>query len=787
MVGHDKLHRRRLVVAGQVQGVGFRPFVHRLATELGLTGLVVNDHRGVTIEVQGPPYALNTFACRLGTDRPPLAEIHRLVVAQLQPVAGERRFKIRPSKAGELADAQVTVDTAPCPDCLAELNDPADSRHLHPFITCTNCGPRYSIVTRIPYDRPNTTMADFAMCGFCARQYGDPGDRRFHAQPIACPNCGPVVWLVDTHGRQIHCRDPIAEAATLLRAGKILAIKGLGGFHLVCRADDDHVVRRLRRRKRREAKPFALMVADLVQARTLVDVVAVAEALLTGPIRPIVLLGKRAGAPVASAVAEGLDTFGVMLPCTPLEHLLFREPMPPLVMTSGNLSQEPLVKDNDAAIAHFGTVADALLVHNRRIERRIDDSVVQIGRDGRARVLRRARGYAPRPFRLSPADAAAPAVLAVGGELKSTICLFKAGRAVLSEHIGDLKDGRTYRSFIDTINHLEKLFDFTPQLLAADRHRQYLSSEYAARRHRGDLAGREALPIVCVQHHHAHIAACMAENARSRPVIGLACDGVGYGDDHAVWGCEILLADLLDCRRLGHLRYVPLIGGDAAAVETCRPAMAVLWDALGRTGLLGRATSLLRADDEQVEAAVEMLTAGVNCPPSSSLGRWFDAVAHLVGVADANLYEGQAPMKLEAIAAGNVLDAYPFRIAPAEPFQIDLRPMVVGIVEDLNAAAAPSRVAAKFHNTVAAFLAASARLAREQTGVNTAALSGGCFANRYLAWRLAKALTEDGFEVLTHSAVPCNDGGIALGQAVVAAATRRVNGGNISLPRGELV
>jgi len=797
--------RKRYRITGQVQGVGFRPFVYRLAVEMGLTGWVLNDAQGVTIEVQGREDRLETFSRRLVSDLPPLAQIARCEESRpAEPMIGEKSFDIRPSEGGELTDAQVTVDTAVCADCLREMNDPADRRHRYPFINCTNCGPRYTIVTRVPYDRPNTTMADFAMCRQCAEEYSDPASRRFHAQPIACPECGPAVWLVDPQGRQITTDDPVAAAAGMLLDGRIVAIKGLGGFHLACRADDGHVVRRLRERKRRDAKPFAVMVRDLDQAHRLCEIPPEAERLLTGPLRPIVLLPARKevagetpapqhsivllparkedpatapGAGVSPAVAEGLDTLGIMLPYTPLHHLLFRHDLPPLVMTSGNYSEEPLVKDNDAAIAHLGRIADALLLHNRRIERRLDDSVVQMHGDGLWCVARRARGFAPTPTPIAlrglvGAGAApeGPAILAVGAELKSAVCLFKDGRAVLGEHIGDLKDGRVYRHFIDTINHLEALYEFRPQLIVADAHPQYLSSEYAVRRHRGELPGRPALPIVHVQHHHAHVVSCLAEHGREGPVIGLACDGVGYGDDGATWGCEILRADLRSYERLGHLRYLLLPGGDASAVETYRPAVAALYDAFGADCLKMLSPRRLSVDRKRVEVAVEMLTVGLNCPPASSLGRWFDAVAALCGVAEENRYEGQAAMLLEAAARNGIEGRYEFSLLSEGPFLIDLRPMVDGIVSDMVGRAEPGAMAARFHNTVSSFLAEAARRAREQTGLNVVALSGGCFANRRLTVRLTAELAADGFEVLRHQRVPCNDGGVALGQAVVAAA-----------------
>ncbi|MCJ7545059.1 MAG: carbamoyltransferase HypF [Phycisphaerae bacterium] len=766
----EKVQRIHLAIRGQVQGVGFRPFVYRLATQLELTGHVANDSRGVHLEEQGAPEVVEMFCRRLTTELPPLATVAGLDRRAADVVPGEGAFRILPSEAGELADAQVTVDTAVCAACLAELADPADPRYRYPFINCTNCGPRYTLVRRIPYDRPHTTMAEFPMCSLCAREYSDPACRRFHAQPVACPRCGPSVWLVDPRGRQIVCDDAIAAAADMLRDGRILAIKGLGGFHLACRADDDHLVGRLRRRKQRDEKPFAIMVADLAAAEKLVALDDAARQLLTGPVSPIVLLPRRAGAPVAAGVAEGMDCLAVMLPYTPLHHLLFACGLPAMVMTSGNISDEPLVKDNDAAIAHLSPIADALLLHNRPIERRIDDSVVQHRPAGQSMVARRARGYAPTPVALRGLAEGAPAILAVGAELKNTVCLLAHGRCVLSEHIGDLTDGRTYRHFIDTINHLEALFDVCPEMLAADMHPQYLSTQYAARRHRGELPGRSALPLVAVQHHHAHIASCLAEHGRGGPVVGLACDGTGFGPDGTVWGCEVLSADLTDFRRLGHLRYLPLPGGDAAAVETWRAALAVLFDAYGDRCLDVAERCRLAAPPEAQQTVVEMLSMGANCPPASSLGRWFDAVAALAGVAAVNGYEAQAAMRLEAIVQPGMGEGYPYQIVSSGPFEIDLRPMVCGLVDDVLGGVAAGVIAGRFHNTVVGFLAESARRAREATGLGVVALSGGCFANRYLSARLEAKLTAEGFEVLVHRSVPCNDGGVALGQAAVAAA-----------------
>ena len=767
------LCRRKFHVTGQVQGVGFRPFVYRLAREGELTGWVVNGGGGVLIEVQGDGAAVREFSDRLRRQAPPLASIGSCLEQDLPAVPEEAWFEIRPSPGGEVGDAQVTVDTATCPDCLRELADPADPRYRYPFISCTNCGPRYTIIDRIPYDRPNTTMGEFPMCPLCAGQYADPSDRRFHAQPIACPSCGPRVQLLDASGGEIGGADPVAAAAALLLQGRIVAVKGLGGFHLACRADRQDVVECLRRRKRRDDKPFAVMVADLAAAREIADLTPESEELLTGAIRPIVIVPVKPQADLAESVSQGLPSVGVMLPYTPLHHLLFAAGLPPLVMTSGNVSDAPLVADNDEAMANLTTIADAVLLHNRRIRHAIDDSVVQLHRDGRLAVLRRGRGYAPVPIRLAGLLEAfgpdCPPVLAVGGELKSAVALLARGRVVLGEHVGDLKDARVYRRFIENVADLETLFEVSPALIAADLHPQYLSTEYALRRHRGLLPGRPSCPIVRVQHHHAHIASCLAENARTGPAIGLVCDGAGYGDDGAVWGGEVIVADLADYRRLGHLRYTPLLGSDAAAEQTWRPAVGGLWDAFGANWPDYLPPGHAHADDGLLAQAGPLLETLAATIPSSSLGRWFDAVSWLCGLAQANTYEGQAPMALEAAVEPGIMQSYPFELSADSPFQIDLRPMLRQLTADLIAGVSPARVAAKFHNTVSRFLVASARRAREGTGLNVVALSGGCFANRVLTAGVRDGLAEAGFEVLSHRLVPCNDGGVALGQAVVAA------------------
>jgi len=749
--------RWRITVRGQVQGVGFRPFVYRLARQEGLTGFVANDGIGAVIEVQGPAEALEHFVERLLAELPPLAEITHLERQTIQPRA-ESAFLIEHSRKHGEAEAQVTVDTAVCDECLREMFDPADRRYRYPFINCTNCGPRYTIVRTIPYDRPNTTMAVFEMCDRCRAEYEDPACRRFHAQPIACPDCGPRVWLADPAGREIPCEDPIGQAGRLLQEGRIVAIKGLGGFHLACRADLDDAVLTLRRRKKRDHKPFAMMAADMDRVRQVAVVNDVAERLLLSPVRPIVLLPRRADGLVSRFVAPGCDTYGIMLPYTPLHYLLFERAPSLLVMTSGNLVSEPLAKDNDEAIERLGHLCDAFLLHDRDIERRVDDSVVQI-RGEEAMPVRRARGYVPKPIIL--ARSARCRILAVGGELKNTVCLLRDNQAVLSEHLGDLTNSSAYRHFVRAIEHLKRLLEFEPEAIAFDSHPAYLSSEYARK--------SSILYKIEVQHHFAHAVSCMAEHDIYEPVIAIACDGTGYGDDSAIWGCEILRAERAGFTRLGHLRYFLLPGGDAAAKELLRPALSVLYETVGERAFDDRRVAN-DADCARIETLRQMLLKRINAVRCSSLGRLFDAVAYLLGVADYNHFEGQGPIALEAAIRPDE-EYYPHAILHyGRRFELDWRPTISALLADLEGHLEVGRIAARFHNTVVELLKAAALIARDITDINKVVLSGGCFQNRYLTTRLCDKLRAVGFEVYTHRKVPCNDGGLSLGQAAVAAA-----------------
>jgi len=766
-----RVGRRRLVVGGRVHGVGFRPFVYRLATEMGLAGLVANDPRGALIEVEGPAEQLDSFAVRLRREVPQLVRISEVTARALAP-RRSGRFEIQASASGGPQDAEITPDAATCDDCLSELLDPGDRRYRYPFINCTNCGPRYSIIFAVPYDRPNTTMSRFEMCPECRREYEDPSDRRFHAQPNACPACGPRVWLAGADGAEIE-GDAVGLCAQRLGEGAIVAVKGIGGFHLACRANDDSAVARLRRRKHRDAKPMALMVPSLETARRLARIDADGERALTDVARPIVLLPRLAGAEVSGLVAGGVDSVGIMLPYTPLHHLLFAEGLGPLVMTSGNRSDEPLCSDNGEALERLGGIADAFLLHDRDIERRVDDSVVVAvnGAAGGVVPIRRARGQAPAPIKVC--EQVDVPVLAVGGELKSTVCVLSGSEAILSEHLGDLSNPGAYRHFVATVDRFKALLGVEPRLVACDAHPVYAASRYA----RG-----LGLPVTEVQHHHAHVVSCMAENGVTGRVIGLACDGTGYGSDGAIWGCEVLLADEVGFDRLGCLRYFPLPGGDSAAKETWRPAAGLLRETLGGEWWQAGPFNDGRVPGRAVATWRRLLERNRRMPRTSSLGRLFDGVAFLLGVCDRNRHEAEAAMTLETVAR-RCAQAAPLRFAIAERdcghgaggpgMSLDFRPMVRDLIDGMGVGRPIAELARAFHETVAAMLVEAANRAAEATGVDRVVLSGGCFANRLLLEGMVDRLSAAGREVIVHRTVPAGDGGISLGQAVVAAARYR--------------
>ena len=766
---------RRIRVRGTVQGVGFRPFVWRLAKEEALAGRVVNDGEGVLIEVFGAGGTIARFLGRLTAEAPALARITGGEAAALHgtPPPG---FSIGDSTPGETKTG-VAPDAATCPACLAEIADPAARRHGYAFTNCTDCGPRLSIVRAIPYDRANTSMADFAMCEDCALEYGDPADRRFHAQPIACPRCGPRLWLAAADGSPIATADPIAAAAALIGGGGIVAIKGIGGFQLACDATSAASVAELRRRKRRARKPLALMARDAAMIGRYAAPDADDLALLTSPAAPILLLARGSGADdLAPLVAPGQATLGFMLPATPLHHLLMARLDGPIVLTSGNLSDEPQCAGNDEAVARLGTVADAFLMNDRDIVNRLDDSVVRrIG--GAPRVLRRARGYAPMPLAPPPAPAALPRVLAMGADLKNAFCLFGDGRVVPAQHIGDLGEavaqddlGRMVRLYLD-------LYRFAPETVAVDLH-----PDYHSRRLGIAIADALGVPVAAVQHHHAHIAACLAEHRRpldAPPVVGIALDGAGFGGDGTVWGGEILVADYRAFERAGHILPVALPGGDAAAREPWRNAFAHIGAAFGwEAGSHAyRDLAIVRfIAARPVANLARLVAAGRNSPLASSMGRLFDAVAAALGIcAGRQDYEGEAATLLEAAAAPAFAEAapYPIAIGDAAPLVISWQPLWRGILHDLADEVPAAVIAARFHRCVIASLAAAATRIAAERGIGTVALSGGSYHNRLLMEGMAGTLNAAGLEVLSHSVVPAGDGGIALGQAAVAAARFR--------------
>ncbi len=747
-----RLHRS-ITVEGIVQGVGFRPFVYQLARRHGLAGWVLNDARGVQIEIEGEEGAVAAFVQALRTEHPPLAVITALHVSDRSPT-GESGFAIRRSVRDSEARTQIAPDTHVCDDCLRELFDPADRRYRYPFINCTNCGPRYTIIEDIPYDRPKTTMADFPMCAACRAEYEDPASRRFHAQPNACPDCGPQLRLTDADGKEIP-GDPLAGTIRLLKQGAIVAVKGLGGYHLAVDATSDEAVARLRRRKARDEKPFALMAFDLERIRRFACFDTIEERLLSGPERPIVLLRQQTDHPLSPLVAPDNRYFGVMLPYTPLHHLLL-EPFEALVMTSANFSDEPILYRDDEARQRLHGVADAWLTHNRRIQVRTDDSIARVMAD-KALLIRRARGFVPRGIQLPQS---LPPVLAVGAELKNTLCLTRDDRAYLSQHIGDLKNALVLDSLDEIRRHLEQILEVQPSLVAHDLHPDYLSTRFAEQ-----LAD---LPKVAVQHHHAHLASCLAEHGRTGPAIGVIFDGSGLGDDGTVWGGEFLIGDLASFRRAGHLHPVPMPGGDAATREPWRMAASYLQHAYGDDW--PRLPLVERRAENDFRLLRQMMSRGLNSPLTSSCGRLFDAVAALVGIRESVSYEGQAALGLEMAIAGRETD----RLYGGEPVDrngvlvIETAPLIRDLVDDILAGIDGGRIACRFHLSLARIVVATCRELRNREGLNSVVLSGGVFQNRFLTETLCSWLEEESFEVLRHSLVPPNDGGLSLGQAVVA-------------------
>ncbi len=782
--------RLRLRIRGAVQGVGFRPFVYRLAEELELRGRVANDSRGVVLEVEGASERVELFLARLPREPPPRAILQAVEASWLEP-AGYRDFLIEHSDPGGEKTALVLPDVATCDDCLAEVLDPADRRYRYPFTNCTNCGPRFTIVRALPYDRPNTTMEPFRMCAACQGEYDDPHDRRFHAQPNACPRCGPRLTLLS------RCGEPLAEGeealhrgASALGRGRILAVKGLGGFHLMVDARDARAVARLRRLKHRYEKPLAVMARDLAMAEALCVVPAAARELLAAPEAPIVLLERRRGGESAGpdaelagdithGVASGSPELGLMLPYAPLHHLLLREICFPVVATSGNLSDEPIAIDNTEAVERLGGIADLFLVHDRAIARHVDDSVVRLTA-GAPQSVRRSRGYAPLPLML---ERRLPTLLAVGGQLKNTVALALGDQVFSSQHIGDMETPQAHDAFERVIRDFLELYEAAPVAIAHDLHPDYASTRWvralargdqasAARRDNNRTAALAALPLLGVQHHHAHLASCLAENGVRGPALGVTWDGSGYGDDATVWGGEFLHGDAESYRRVAHLRRFRLPGGEAAVREPRRSALAILWQLWGEDAFARHHLAPVAAFAEnELRLLSGLLARGFQAPVTTSAGRLFDAVASLLDLHQRSSFEGQAAMALEAVADREVTSAYPLPLTGEHHHrsgtpELDWRPLIEAILEDRRLGTEAGIISGRFHNALAeAVVAVALEVAEPKV-----ALTGGCFQNRLLSEHTAQRLRQAGFEVLLHRRVPANDGGIALGQVMVAAA-----------------
>jgi hydrogenase maturation protein HypF len=777
-------------VRGIVQGVGFRPFVYGLAVKHNLKGWVYNTSEDVRIEVEGAAEAIKQFERELKTKAPPLAHIENITI-EYHPPHGYKNFEIRHSQAQKGKYQLISPDVATCPACLGELLNSEDRRYRYAFTNCTNCGPRFTIIEGMPYDRPKTTMRYFQMCPQCQAEYDNPRDRRFHAQPNACPKCGPQVQLVDNRGKLVTKSNPIAAASQLLKEGKIVAIKGLGGFLLACDATSDTAVKTLRQRKRRSSKPFAIMVTDVDEAKRHCYVSPEEENLLTSPQSPIVLMRWREDSSVSREVAPNLRFLGIMLPYTPLHHILLRDTGRPLVMTSGNLSEEPIARDNDEALRRLSNIADYFLIHNRDIYSRYDDSVAVVER-GTSQLVRRARSYAPYPIRL---PFKTRQVLGCGAEEKNTFCLTKDNYAFLSQHIGDMENMETLEHFDSTISLYKRLFHVEPGIIAHDLHPDYLATKYAQE------LGESGMKLVPVQHHHAHIASCLADNGLESPVIGVAFDGTGMGADGNIWGGEFLVADYRNFRRAGHLEYLPLPGGAAAIRRPRRTAIGYILTLLGEDALnaviasdlpacspydFGRRAKAWQAGAKQsqlasigqvteveVEVIKRQIERRINSPLNSSMGRLFDAISALLGIRGEIDYEGQAAVELEMAAYeedyAHAQESYPYRIAEDKGIRVvRLKDLLSAVIEDLHQGIPRGRISVKFHNTVARMINEMCHLIADETGVSQVALSGGVFQNRLLLRKTVSLLESSGFQVFTHRQVPCNDGGISLGQAVIA-------------------
>jgi len=751
--------RKNIIIKGIVQGVGFRPFIHKLVQNYNLSGWVLNSNQGVEMDIEGKTEELNNFINDIKKKLPPLARIEKIEVNQL-PLVGYKGFYIKKSIVKE-EDGFVLVspDISICKDCLQELFDPHNRRFRYPFINCTNCGPRFTIIKDIPYDRGKTTMNNFKMCSLCQSEYDDIENRRYHAQPNACADCGPQVSLYQNK-RKLEGIDPIEKAVKLLEEGKIGAIKGLGGFHLACDATNNKAVARLRRLKNREAKPFGIMSFNLEKIKQYCKLGKKEEEWLINRARPIVLLKKKEDSLISSLVAPRNNYLGVMLPYTPLHYLLLKDNFTALIMTSGNITDQPIIGDNQEALEKLDRIADFFLLYDRDIFNRCDDSVLKIINDDNV-FFRRSRGYVPHPIIL---DFKLKEVLALGGELKNTISFSKENYVFLSQYLGDLKSVETLNFLKESIASLKKMFRINPKIIACDLHPDYLSTQYAE-----ETRAKKGLRVVKVQHHYAHIVSCIAENNIKEKVIGVAYDGTGYGDDGNIWGGEFLLCDLKEYLRVGHLKYYPLPGGDKAIMEPWRMAYSYLYSIYGSRAKKIDIDFNRRMDYDKLSIIEKMIDKNINSPLTSSCGRLFGAVSSLIGIRDEISYEGQAAMELESFCASGIKERYNFCICKeGDEFIIDPQEIFIDIITDLKEGIDKKVMAAKFHNTVAEFTLNLCGKIKKSTGINKIALSGGVFQNRYLTERIISLLEKDDFQVYIQRKVPPNDGGISLGQAVVA-------------------
>ncbi len=752
----------RINVRGVVQGVGFRPFIYQLAVKHGLNGRISNTSEDVKIEVEGKTASIERFLADIPELAPPRSVIEEISVSHHPPV-NYTSFEIRESIAEEGKYQLISPDIATCPDCLDEIFDPSNRRYRYPFTNCTNCGPRFTIIEDIPYDRPLTTMNHFKMCPDCRKEYEDPLNRRFHAQPNACPVCGPSLELLDTDGTPVQADDVISTAAQLLKDGRIIAVKGLGGFLLACDATSEATVNLLRDRKHRPFKPFAVMMSTMDEVKTHCDVTPEEGKLITSPNSPIVLVKWKRDSNITRAVAPNIRYLGVMIPYTPLHHLLLKETGLPMVMTSGNISEEPIARDNDEALRRLSGIADYFLVHNRDIYARYDDSVLMV-EDETQQFLRRARGYAPYPLKLGYHN---PQILGCGAELKNTFCLTRDNYAFVSQHIGDMENLETMEHYENTITLYKKLFRIEPEAIAYDMHPDYLATKYAL-----ELAGnRPDLKTIKIQHHHAHIASCMADNGVDTPVIGVAFDGTGYGTDGKIWGGEFLVADYKEFKRAAHFEYLPLPGGEAAIKKPYRITAGYLLSLFGEDALKQDLPFMKRITEEEVGIITQQVKKSIISPLTSSCGRLFDAVSALLGIRYEAGYEAQAAIEMEMLAYDEADDTtvYTYSLDKKEDRRIiRVGDMFSAMIEDLHKGASQAKIAARFHNTVAVIIKDLCKVISGDTGIKDVALSGGVFQNRLLLRKSIGMLKQSGFRVLTHRQVPTNDGGISLGQVVIA-------------------